>query len=87
MWFYENIENPTIQGPLLVKKQKAVQKAGVKEVDPESLMMIESMGFSTKKAKRALNKCDGNVERAMDWIFSHMDDPDSDDQMQVDFSQ
>jgi len=79
MWFYENIENPLIQSPLLVKKQKAAQKADEKEVDPESLMMIESMGFSAKKAKRALRKCDGNVERAMDWIFSHMDDPDSDD--------
>ncbi len=49
-------------------------------------MMIESMGFSAEQAKRALRKCDGNLERAMDWIFSHMDDPDSDNEMQVDFS-
>ena len=54
MWFYENIENPAIQGPLLVKKPKAGQKAAVKEVDPESLIMIESMGFSTKKLKKRL---------------------------------
>ena len=85
-WFYENIENPSIQGPLAVKK-KAAHKGAVQEVDPESLMMIESMGFSAKQAKRALRKCDGNLERAMDWIFSHMDDPDSDNEMQVDFSQ
>ncbi len=84
-WFYENIENLSIQGPLVVKK-KAAKKGAVKEVDPESLMMIESMGFSAKQAKRALRKCDGNLERAMDWIFSHMDDPDSDNEMQVDFS-
>jgi len=33
-----------------------------------------------------LKKCDGNVERALDWIMSHMDDPDSDEEggMQVD---
>jgi ubiquitin carboxyl-terminal hydrolase 5/13 len=85
LWFYENIENLSIQGPLVVKK-KAAKKGAVKEVDPESLMMIESMGFSAKQAKRALRKCDGNLERAMDWIFSHMDDPDSDNEMQVDFS-
>ena len=36
MWFYENIENPSIQGPLLVKKQKGAQKGGEKEVNPES---------------------------------------------------
>ena len=47
-------------------------------------MMIESMGFTTKQAKRALRKCDNNVERACDWMFSHMDEPDSAEEMQVD---
>ena len=44
------------------------------------------MGFSAKQAKRALRKCDNNMERACDWIFSHIDDPDSEDQMYVDQS-
>lgn len=82
MWFFENIENPAIQMPLRVKKQAAQSK---KECDPESVIMIESMGFTSKQAERALRKCDGNVERACDWIFSHMDEPASDDgDMQVD---
>lgn len=37
------------------------------------------MGFPEKKCKKALRECDNNVERAMEWIFSHMEDPDDDD--------
>lgn len=73
--------------PLLVpnpKKGKAAANASKPEVDPESVMMIESMGFTNKQATRALRKCDGNMERACDWIFSHMDEPDSEEEMQVD---
>jgi ubiquitin carboxyl-terminal hydrolase 5/13 len=37
-------------------------------------------GFTEKQAKRGLRKCDGNQERAADWIMNHMDDPDSEDE-------
>lgn len=86
MWFYSNIDNAAIQVPLLVPnpKKASAAKAGKPEADPESVMMIESMGFSAKQATRALRKCDGNLERACDWIFSHMDEPDSEEEMQVD---
>lgn len=47
-------------------------------------MMITSMGLTEKQARRGLRKCNNDVERAMDFIFSHMDEPDSDDEMQVD---
>mgnify|MGYP000202675407 CR=1 FL=1 len=40
-------------------------------------MMMTSMGFPEKKCIKALRNCDMNVERATDWLFSHMDDPDS----------
>ena len=42
-------------------------------------MMIMSMGMTDKQAKRGLRKCNNDVERAMDFIFSHMDEPDSED--------
>ena len=38
------------------------------------------MGFPEKKCKKALKSCDMNIERATDWLFSHMDDPDEDDE-------
>lgn len=44
-------------------------------------------GFTEKQAKRALRKCDNNIERAGDWVMSHMDEPDSDEEpMEVDQS-
>ena len=36
--------------------------------------MLCGMGFSEDKAKKALLNCDGNVERAVDWLFNHPDD-------------
>ena len=44
--------------------------------------MLAGMGFAEKKCKKALRECDGNVERAMEWIFSHPDDDGEDDEMQ-----
>ena len=43
-------------------------------------MMLTSMGFSDKQATRALRKCDGNLERAAEFVMSHMDDPDTEDE-------
>jgi len=40
----------------------------------ESIMMIESMGFTRPQAIKALKATSNNVERAADWIFSHMDE-------------
>ena len=79
MWFYSNMENPVLTQPLVQKKASSGP-----EISEEGIMMITSMGLTEKQARRGLRKCDNNVERAMDFIFSHMDDPDSEDEMQVD---
>ena len=39
--------------------------------------MLTSMGFSEEAAAAALTACSGSVERAGDWLFSHMDDLDA----------
>lgn len=39
--------------------------------------MLTGMGFSDRQATGALAACQGSVERAADWLFSHMDDLDS----------
>lgn len=36
--------------------------------------MLEGMGFSAQRAKSALLACGNNVERAVEWLFSHMDE-------------
>jgi ubiquitin carboxyl-terminal hydrolase 5/13 len=44
-------------------------------VDPELMMQLTSMGFDEDRAKYALKQANGNIERAADWLFSHMDEP------------
>lgn len=47
--------------------------------DQESMMMLESMGFSEQRSIRALYNTDNKgAEEAMNWIFAHMDDGDID---------
>lgn len=82
-WFYENIDNPVCQTPLRVKKQKGTAPQSGFQYNEEGIMMIMSMGLTDKQAKRGLRKCNNDVERAMDWIFSHMDEPDSEDNEMV----
>jgi ubiquitin carboxyl-terminal hydrolase 5/13 len=46
---------------------------------PQDLLdNMMAMGLPEKKCRKALKSCDNNIERAMDWVFSHMDDPDED---------
>ena len=42
-------------------------------VSEENIAMVMSMGFSMDQAKVALQNTDNNVERAIEWIFSHPD--------------
>jgi len=48
MYFFENIENPAIQVPCKIKKKSTGGAKEKPKADPESVMMIESMGFSAQ---------------------------------------
>lgn len=76
-WYFENQGDASLDQPLRVKKAGG-KSSGKPEVPAEALMMMTSMGLSEQVSSRALRKCDMNVERAIDWAFSHMDEPDSD---------
>merc|ERR1719415_461969 len=39
----------------------------------EVIAMVMSMGFSRDQAEMGLRNTDNNVERAIEWIFSHPD--------------
>ena len=45
--------------------------------DPEAVGNLTAMGFSEEAASAALVACNGSLERAADWLFSHMDDLDA----------
>jgi len=49
----------------------------------DSIAMIVSMGFTREQAAKALKETNNNLERAADWIFSHMDELNSADEEQM----
>jgi ubiquitin carboxyl-terminal hydrolase 5/13 len=62
-WVFENLDNPEINRPVSASKTE----------DP-AVSMICEMGFTNAQAKYALKKCDGNAERAIDYLFNHPDE-------------
>jgi ubiquitin carboxyl-terminal hydrolase 5/13 len=75
-WLFCHMEDPDIDEPLVIPTASNTTASSVNE---ENIDTITSMGFSRKKAKRALIATNGNVESAMEWIFGQMDAPEEDD--------
>ena len=42
-------------------------------VSEENVVMLMSMGMTKEMAEAGLRNTDNNMERAVDWIFSHPD--------------
>lgn len=72
-WVMEHLEDSDFGMPLSLP---GTQKGKCLEFIPseEALAMISSMGFTRDQAIKALKATDNNVERAADWIFSHVDE-------------
>jgi len=68
-WVFQHMEDPDIYDPLDLGAAKPVAAA-----DPEKLEMLESMGLGGPRATKALKETNGDVERAIEWLFSHPDD-------------
>lgn len=60
-WVFENLDNPELNKPIVADSEPSVS-------------IITEMGFSAAQAKYALKKCDGNAERAIDYLFNHPDE-------------
>ena len=45
----------------------------------EQVQQLTEMGFSEGLCRKALLMCRGNVQLALEWVLSHMDDADADD--------
>lgn len=73
-WLFQHMEDPDIDAPLDLSGGSGGASRASAQADPEHVMMIISMGFSEPQAKKALKETSGNVERAVDWLFSHPDD-------------
>jgi len=75
-WLFQHMEDPDINDPLPQPASGGSSSAagGADEPSAEAISNLESMGFDSRRAKYALKQCGQNVERAVEWLFSHMDE-------------
>ena len=72
-WLFAHMDDPDIDTPLDLGGTTGGPSTST-TVDPESIQMIESMGISAPQARKALKETGGDVNRAVEWVFSHPDD-------------
>jgi len=65
-WLFQHMEDPDIDTPVDLGSEK-----GSAGVDPEKIEKLVVMGFNAPQARQALKETGGDVERAVDWLFSH----------------
>ncbi|KAM3589067.1 ubiquitin C-terminal hydrolase Ubp14 [Umbelopsis sp. WA50703] len=68
-WLFEHMEDPGIDDPI------SQEPASATEASAEQVELLMGMGFSQAQAKKALRETNGDPERAVDWLFSHPDEP------------
>ena len=66
-WLFGHMEDPDIDEPLVLA-------AGAGQDSPEKIEMLGAMGFGAPQARKALKETGGDVERAVEWLFSHPDE-------------
>jgi ubiquitin carboxyl-terminal hydrolase 5/13 len=69
-WLFAHMEDPDIDEPLVLASSSGPSAP----VDAEKLENLGNMGFSPNHARKALKETGGDMERAVDWLFSHPDD-------------
>jgi ubiquitin carboxyl-terminal hydrolase 5/13 len=76
-WLFGHMEDPDIDAPveLTAPSGGSGGAAGGSGVSQESIDMVVAMGIDAPKARKALKETNGDIERAVDWVFSHPDDP------------
>jgi len=67
-WLFAHMEDPDIDAPLDLGGPASSESA-----DPEKIEMLGAMGFGPPQARKALRETGGDVERAVEWLFSHPD--------------
>lgn len=72
LWLFEHMEDPDIDTPMDLGGGGG-GAGGAAAMDPEKIEMLGNMGFGPPLARQALKETGGDVERAVDWLFSHPD--------------
>ncbi|KAL6714741.1 ubiquitin C-terminal hydrolase Ubp14 [Lecanora helva] len=72
-WLFAHMEDPDIDAPLDLGSGPSAASAA-STISPESIEMLGAMGIGAPQARKALKETGGDVNRALDWVFSHPDD-------------
>ncbi|GAW13099.1 hypothetical protein ANO14919_024770 [Xylariales sp. No.14919] len=70
-WLFAHMEDEDIDDPLVLP---SAGTGGSEGADPEKIEMLGAMGFNAPQARKALKETNGDLERAVEWLFSHPDD-------------
>lgn len=74
-WLFSHLDDPDIDEPIS-EESDAVDES---KIDQSALGQLLAMGLPEKKVKKALLATNNDLERATDWVFSHLEDPDEDE--------
>ena len=72
-WLFAHMEDPDIDTPLDLGSSNNTDRFGA-SVSQESVDTLGQMGIPAPQARKALKETGGDVNRALDWVFSHPDD-------------
>ncbi|KAI1826268.1 ubiquitin carboxyl-terminal hydrolase 14 [Xylaria intraflava] len=70
-WLFGHMEDEGIDDPLVLT---STSEGGSNAADPEKVETLGAMGFNALQARKALKETNGDVERAVEWLFSHPED-------------
>ncbi|KAF7133763.1 hypothetical protein CNMCM5793_005117 [Aspergillus hiratsukae] len=71
-WLFSHMDDPDIDMPLV--SSRVTGPANMALQDPSKVAQLSEMGIDEDRAKRALAATGGDVDRALDWVFSHPDE-------------
>ncbi|KLJ11056.1 ubiquitin thiolesterase [Blastomyces silverae] len=72
-WLIAHMEDPDIDVPVELTTGNTTSNDQSMD-DPDKIAQLNEMGIDAAKARKALRETDGDVMRAVEWVFSHPDD-------------
>jgi ubiquitin carboxyl-terminal hydrolase 5/13 len=72
-WLFAHMEDSDIDDPVDFNPKSGSGGGASAVIDPEKIENLGAMGFNAPQARQALKETGGDMERAVDWLFSHPD--------------
>jgi len=73
-WLFAHMDDASIDKPL--KVTSSAQTTPKATVDENAIGQLMQMGFARARCIKALQETSNSFERALDWLFSHMEEPE-----------